>query len=404
MLVRNGAAEAASAATYRGAHPPTRRSLDEYVLAVQQAVTELPETLVADVAAVAVTGVRGSIIGFDDDQLPCTPVYPDHEPGCHREALRLRDLFGDALAARTGCPAFPLSGLPKLMAFSRQASRWATVQDAIAWYLTGTLACSTGSALRLGVLDRAATRYDRDLVEELGLSMDMLPPLRKIGEIIGQVRPGVPLPLGIPVIAAPGDNPAALVGLGMESGLGAGRPILVNLATSTVVSTRLGRDACTLPPDITVEVLGAGARSIETGEGSGMAGIDWTARLLGVEPQKLDALAAAADLSFTATVSLPSIDVWGMSSAGRIDQIVPAFGRSELARAALAFVADGALSALARVRTLGNADVVVLTGGGARSSEIAARIAGASDLPVVTCESSELAAAGAALTAAEALS
>lgn len=402
VAVRRGLIVASGRADYTGDPPPARRPLAVFVRAAEEALAALGDDVRAEAVGVAVTGVRGTVVGFDEDLRPCTPVLPDLDAAVDSAARELRARYGADLADRTGCPAFPLSGLPKLVAMRGRAAQWVTLQDALAWWLTSRLTCSAGAALRLGVLDRAGVDYDRALLAELSLSPESLAPLRALGSVVGAVAGDRPIPAGVPVVAAPGDGPSAFFAIAEDSSLDAEAPALVSLGTSTVVSARTA-DPEHIAMMCTLELLPGGARLLETGDGTGMAGIDWVARLIGVRAESMDALADEADPDLLAEVRLPAMDAWGTDIRGSVTDIGRGFAREELAAGALRAVAEGAMRSVARVSAATPVDALVLTGGGARSARIRHAVGEASEAPVHRRDTLELAAVGAALVARRAV-
>lgn len=402
VAARGATVIATGHALYAGPPPPVRRALPVYLGAVIAAVRSLPASVRAEVCTVAITGIRGSVVAVDQCGRPASDVVPDWDPAFVGAARLLFDRFGEGLCERTGCPAFPLSGLPKILELARPGLTVLSVQDAVAHWLTGVVHCSSGSALRLGVLDRNGMSYDEDLLIELGVPSTALAPLLHVGDVIGLLIGDRADQLGlslIPAVAAPGDGPSALRAALADPQLDGCRLLLVSLGTSTVVSTELMNLSLPVPPQCTREILGDGRRSVETGDGTGTAAVDWTCQLLGVESNDLDALAAAGGAGEDAEVVLPAMDVWGARSPGRITGFAASFGRADLAAATLKFVAAGAHRAIDRIREAYRIDCLVLTGGGARSAVITNHIMIQAKIPVVNRGSTELAALGAALVA-----
>lgn len=153
--------------------------------------------------------MRGAFVALSRNGSPATPVIPDFDPGSVGHALRLRESHGDVLREETGCPPFPLSGLPKILRLLEEGTDFALVlspQDWVAQHLTGRPAMSAGAALRLGILNRAGDGLHGDLLTDLGIPLALFPPLVPVGAAMGPVR-HPSLPAGIPLVAAPGDGP-----------------------------------------------------------------------------------------------------------------------------------------------------------------------------------------------------
>lgn len=405
VVLRGKAVRSQASATFPGARPPVRRDFTDIWSTVMAAVAELDPQERARVEAISVTGVRGSAIAIDRTG-PTTPLFPDFDEATTDAAADLFAQFGDEMQEHTGCPAFPLAGLPKILAHRSAPGQWVSIQDAIAWRMTGELWLSAGSALRLGVLTRSGTSIDSSLLKLVGIDDTYFPALAPIGASIGTLTTDLAAHWGIaegtPLHAAAGDGSAALASaLVLEHYLGnRHEPILVSLGTSTVVSTCRNPDIDDrrVGPGFTREIVSNTRRSIETGDGAGMINVDWLNDLLDVRPGDLDALAAQAEPHDEVTLDLPALDVWGDRNTGSITGFDRSFGRPELARAVLHFVADSAIATIERVRAeAGNGDYLVLTGGGARSRTITDRIARRIGLPIVLHDELELAAIGAAL-------
>ncbi|MDQ1129482.1 FGGY-family carbohydrate kinase [Microbacterium sp. SORGH_AS_0888] len=403
VALRRGVVAATARADYEGDPPPARRPLAAYTHAAARALASLPEEVRGQARAVAVTGVRGSVVGFGSDGQPCTPVLPDLDGPSTPAARELYARYGESLADRTGCPAFPLSGLPKLIGMRGRAAQWLGLQDALAWWLTGRFGCSAGAALRLGVLDRSGQCYERGLLGELDIDLATLAPLRPLGSVVGEVLAQRPLPEGIPVVAAPGDGPSAFLAVTEDTSLDSDAPGLVSLGTSTVVSARIA-DPDQVAMMCTLEVLPGGIRILETGDGTGMASVDWAARLVGVPAESMDEIATHTDAASAAEIRPPAMDAWGTDIRGSLTGIGSDFTRAELAAGVLRAVAEGALRSVARVVDAAPVDALVLTGGGARSARIRAAIDAGAAVPVHARGGQELAAIGAALTARRAVS
>jgi sugar (pentulose or hexulose) kinase len=348
----------------------------------------------------AVTGVRGAIAGFDANLRPVTPGYPDFDPAAVAPARSLLELHGDALLERTGCPAFPLAGLPKMLLHTgdRRIRWWGGPQELALWRATGRIVMSTGSALRFGILKADGRSLDEPLLVELGIDPSAVPELVMVGCQAGTLKEAACEELSLPpdtiVVAAPGDMPASL----LAAGCCEPRRSFVNLGTTTVCAALIcGTE---LPPRVTREVLPGGRRCAETGSGAGVATLEWLAGLLGVHPGGLDSLALKAN-GVKPTVQPALIDPWGGDAGGAVTNIHPRTGRADLALAVLEAVADAAVDALRQLEAaIGSVTEIVLGGGGARSKLICEHFARSSGRAVRIERGRELAAEGAALVAA----
>jgi sugar (pentulose or hexulose) kinase len=368
--VRDGAVVASAAADYESP-PPARRRGDEAWRVLAECVRSLPADLCRDIAAVGITGVRGAVIGLADDGTPITPLYPDFDPAAVAATRMLAERIGEAeFLAETGCPLFPLAGLPKmLLPAGRPVHRWLGAQDYIGFRLTGEIAVSTGSALRLGILDPSAASVNRKVLLAAGIPPETIPPLVAVGDTIGflERRPAgeLGLPEDIPVVACPGDVPAGFVAVGAKP-----NTAFANLGTTTVVCCLA--EAPAAAGGYTHEVLAAGRRSIETGFGAGGITFDWLARLFGLSHAGLEAAAVTAGPS-DVRVEPELLSPWGAQPAAMIGSLGVTDGRGEIARAAYRSVAERLVAALSELAAAAAPLGTLVLGGGGASSDLLCR-------------------------------
>jgi len=387
----------ASAAADHATPPPARRLGEDLWSVSAECVRSLPADLCRDIAAIGITGVRGAVIGLADDGTPITPLYPDFD----REAVATtRTLVGrlgeTAFLAETGCPLFPLAGLPKmLLPTDRPVRWWLGAQDYMSFRLSGEIAVSTGSALRLGVLDSPAGSINRKVLLAAGILPETIPPLVAVGDIVGFLERGpagdLGLPEGIPVVACPGDVPAGFTAVGAEPG-----SAFANLGTTTVVC-RLA-DASAVIAGLTHEVLGGGRRSFETGFGAGGITFDWLSRLFGLSLAEFEDAAAAAAPS-DVRIEPELLSPWGARPAGMIGSLAATDGRAEIARAAYRSVAARLVAGVSDLAAAGPVGALVLGGGGASSDLLCHEIASLWKGSLQRLPHRELAAEGAASVA-----
>jgi sugar (pentulose or hexulose) kinase len=402
VVLDDDAVVASAAEGYGPPPPPARRDASSWWNAFAGAVRKLPAELRAQLGALAVTGVRGAVVGVDDDGVALTAGYPDFDVEAVAPARQLAERYGDAFLARTACFAFPLAGLPKMMlhAGDGRIRAWLGPPDLVTARLTGRRTLGAASAFRFGILRADGTGIDRKLLAEVGVDPDCIPPLVDVGTTLGLVADGavagdLGLRAGLPIVSAPGDVPAALYAVAGEQAHCA----FVNLGT-TIVATA-GLSAGTIVAGMSCEVLPHGRRAIETGSGAGGVTLDWAAALLGVAPGALDALAARASRTAVPTLDPELLDPWGTGSGGALHGIVPGTGRAELAAATLDAVADAASRALDELVAGGGAlERVVLGGGVSRSRRIVERLVRTRRERVTVAFGRELAAEGAARVAA----
>lgn len=109
-----------------------------------------------------------------------------------------------------------------------EACKLCTIQDYVAMRLAGETepVMHPSNAASLGFFDLPGRDFDRETIDRLGMSMDLLPVVVPDSRIVGQTREG------IPVCVAIGDNQASFLGsAGVDRGT-----ILINIGTGSQVS------------------------------------------------------------------------------------------------------------------------------------------------------------------------
>src|SRR5690606_30554642 len=151
---------------------------------------------------------------------------------------------------------------------------------------------------------------------------ETLPELVPIGAVMGTVTSGS-LPQGRPVIAMPGDGPAAW------AAAGPGNHGLISLGTTTV--SLLPADGVpSLQGDVTLELNPYGGRRLEYGSGIGGAAIDWLSNLTGLPPQELEARSQAVG-NRVPKANPAFLSAWGAPPGASFSGIFLQSGPAELA-------------------------------------------------------------------------
>ena len=137
-------------------------------------------------------GVDGGLLDGDGSLLGPPVAYrdPGHERGV--EAVHAR-IPPDALYRRNGLQFLPFNSLYQLAAARASASfasakTFLLMPDLFAYWLTGTMAAERTNASTTGLLDPRTRQWAVDLIDDLGFSRDLFPPLRDPGN--SSVRSG----------------------------------------------------------------------------------------------------------------------------------------------------------------------------------------------------------------------
>ncbi|MEV1295142.1 FGGY-family carbohydrate kinase [Pseudonocardia sp. NPDC049635] len=176
----------------------------------------------AAIGAVAVAGTSGTVLLTGRDGTPCTPglMYDDA-----RAAALVPEAAeaGAELWSRLGHRMQPSWALPKLLWWRDQGLltpgvRLAHQPDVVTARLAGgPVATDTSHALKSG-FDQLAGRWPEQIMADLGIDPEMLPPVVRSGTVLGTVCPAAAartgLPAGTPVVAGMTDGCAAQLGAG----------------------------------------------------------------------------------------------------------------------------------------------------------------------------------------------
>jgi sugar (pentulose or hexulose) kinase len=352
--------------------------------AVRQALAQAG----AEVSAVGVSGQVGTHLLLDAAGQPVRPALSWQDTRSGAEALRLHErLGGERLRAALGIdlPPSPAWPLPRLLWLQRHAPadlartrHLLQMKDYIVHCLTGEWA--TDASSWRGLLRLPGSELATDLLRELGLPADLLPPRRAPWAVIGAVTPAAAeatgLRAGLPVVTGWHDLNCALLGSGVTrpgQGFDLG-------GTSEHVGVALGAHGpaeraagLMLAPYLSAQ-LGSAARVCYGVTSAGGGALDWYAnefargllRAHGLDlpadfGARLEALAAGASPGADGLLFLPYLSgerapIWDANARGVFFGLTRRHGHAHLARAVLEGVAYSlrqvleAVEAVARLR------------------------------------------------------
>ncbi len=196
------------------------------------------------IAAVGVSALLGYVL-LDRSGLPLGPamIWMDNRAGAEVEEIRRRIPESD-LYARTGRRASADLLAPRLLWLKRRhpalARRVRTVvglKDEIVRRLTGAIQTDVAHLDYSLLFNVHGQRPDADILAELGLEPDWLPPPRLATEVAGALTPAAAsalgLPAGLPVICGSSDGTTAMYGGGV---LQQGAAVLVSGTTDVLMT------------------------------------------------------------------------------------------------------------------------------------------------------------------------
>jgi len=215
---------------------PTRHDLSEFDAdRIVEVVRQLVQTQLQaypNIACIGITGQMHGVVCVDKNGIAVSPFY-NWQDGRAGRTFRAGATYCDEIAARTGYTVYPGYGLATLFyncqngLEPRNAVRFCSIMDYAAMALTDTAAplVHPSNAAGFGLFDLQRGAFDRDAVQALGLSPQLLPEIAREGQPVGHCGT-------IPVFPAIGDNQASFFGSVRQDD----RSALVNIGTGSQIS------------------------------------------------------------------------------------------------------------------------------------------------------------------------
>jgi xylulokinase len=370
--------------------------------------------------AISVAGQQHGLVVLDEDEgvLRAAKLWNDTESA--PEAAELVEALGaEAWAEACGSvpvPSFTITKLAWLRRHEpdvyRRVRHVMLPHDWLTRRLCGRIVTDRGDASGTGWWSPSEGRHRPDLLALVDPDRDwseLLPEVLGPAEAAGTWGTGAddPRPDGTwgtrpPTIVAPGtgDNMAAALGLGMAPG-----DLALSFGTSATAFTVSERPTADATGTVAgfADATGRFLPLVCTLNATKVT--DAVARLLGVSPDELDALALAAPAGAGGLVLVPHLDGERTPNrplaTGLLAGIRSDVSREELARAAIEGVVCNLLAGADRLPAAEGR--VLLVGGGARSRAYRQVVADLLGRPVLVPDADELVARGAALQAAAVL-
>lgn len=371
------------------------------------------------VDGIAISNQRETMVLLDAENRPLAPATLWLDRRAKDTVRRFADEFGaERLHAISGKPVDVIPCVYRLKhwrdhepAILDATRTIASVHDWLTLHLTGKAASSWTSADPFGLFDIGAKGWSGELVDYLGLSLDLLPQLYRPGSLVGHVTPGAAaltgLRAGTPVYAGGGDGQCA--GLGVNV-IAPGAAYL-NLGTAVVgggwsASPALSRYWRTLvSPD------GEGYL-LENCQRGGAYFVNWMLDAFAggrADPAifaRLEAEAAGLDVGSGGVMACSYLmgcmdPHWDENAKAAFVGLGPEVGMGHLYRAALEAITLEFARSLVEMRANGVlAERIFVIGGGAQSPLWRQMVADAAGLPVIRSLSNEASALGAGIAAA----
>jgi xylulokinase len=325
------------------------------------------------VVAIGLTGQCPSVCLVDAGGAPVSAglIYRDNRATA--EAASMRERFGDAaIHGRTGHLPAAFHIAPKLLwlkahepaAFGR-ARRALQPRDLVAFALTGEMATDGTHAAATLLFDLRRREWADDLRTEVGLPIDLLPPVRPSaaalrGGLSSPVARRMGLAAGTPVIIGGADSQACALGTGVV----APGPVSEMAGSSTCLNAAVPEPLSALAVTHFPHVI-PGPFTTETGINTTGAAIAWTAdlqyaprgrRAKAAEYARLDQEVASIPAGSDGVLALPVLgdgERTNPALRGAITGLSLRHGRAHLARAMMEGVAFAMRDQLALLTAAG---------------------------------------------------
>ncbi len=207
------------------------------------------------VSAIGLTGQMHGLVLLDEEKHVLRPAILWNDQRCGEECDEIRALVGrKRLIKITGNEALTGFTAPKILwvknhepeIFAR-ARHVLLPKDYIRFKLTAKLAMDKADGSGTMLFDLATRNWSSEVLATLGIPAEWLPPTFEGPEITGEVTPAAAeetgLRAGTPVVAGGGDQAAQAVGVG------AVRPGIVGLTLGTSGVVFASTDSCLIEPE-----------------------------------------------------------------------------------------------------------------------------------------------------------
>lgn len=192
------------------------------------------------VDAVCIDGTSGTIVPINQDLKPLTNALLYSDSRAVEEAEDLRKLSEKAREYEDFLPIAPYLVIPKILWLKKHLERFSDIykiaheNDFFSMLLTDSIATSPNIAGKSHA-DILTGNYIREIYEDVGIDISLMPEIKPVGEVIGYVTSKASsltnIPNGTPVINGVTDSSAGDVATGtLDVGI-----VNVNIGTTLVV-------------------------------------------------------------------------------------------------------------------------------------------------------------------------
>ncbi|MEP0914950.1 xylulokinase [Leptolyngbya sp. GB1-A1] len=395
----------------------TEQNPVEWTSASLLALKEVAQQIEADqVIGLGLSGQMHGMVALDAEGQVVRPAILWNDQRTEQAVSQIESIVPrSTLIQRTGNPAVTGFQLPKIIWLcSEEPEAYARTQqvllpkDYLGYVLTGEWFTEPSDASGTGCLHLETRQWDEEVLQALGVSVDLFPAVIESTAIGGRLKPElaekIGLPAGLPVVAGGGDNAAAAIGLGISSAnLRQGS---ISLGTSGVIFAPL--DQPTPDPQGRIHLFCHADGSYHLlGVTLAAAGsLRWYRDIFAPEANyvELMALAERSPAGARGVLFIPHLagersPYLDPGARGAWINLALAHGQSDLIRALLEGVALSLRAVHQVMVPLTAVDTFIATGGGTKSELWLQILANALQMKLVIPQAEEGAAYGAALLA-----
>ncbi|MBR3932505.1 MAG: FGGY-family carbohydrate kinase [Clostridia bacterium] len=203
-------------------------SAESYAKVCIDVIKELSDYANGDVKAICASSASGNLLVLDKENKPLTGIINWQDKRVGNEAKEVFDYLNpDEFYNQIGWPfgykAFPLAQMAYIKKNSpeviKNAGKVCMSTEYLYFLLTGKWGISTSAGTPFFFIDQQKKEYIPHLLETLGVSEDMFPPVmdaaKTLGGILPQMTDATGLKEGTPVVLGTFDHPSAARGVGV---------------------------------------------------------------------------------------------------------------------------------------------------------------------------------------------
>ncbi len=203
-------------------------SAEDYSKVCIDVIKELADSANGDVKAICASSASGNLLVLDKENKPLTGIINWQDKRVKEEAREVfADIDTDAFYRQIGWPfgfkSFPLAQMgyikktqPEII---EKAGKVCMSTEYLYFLLTGKWGISTSAGTPFFFIDQQTGKYIPELMNTLGVSEDMFPPVMDAASALGGILPEMAektgLKEGTPIVLGTFDHPSAARGVGV---------------------------------------------------------------------------------------------------------------------------------------------------------------------------------------------